>query len=150
MLANEFLLKARVSITPALEAGPSPRGYRRVIPITGGTFEGPKLRGTVLPGEDRQTFLSDGTLEVVAHYALQTEDGAIILVTNRGFWHGPAEVGARLAQGEPVDPSLYYFRTCARLEAPSGSPYAWLNHRIIVGSVAPTSRMVVVDFFSVS
>ena|SRR5690349_2459032 len=150
MLGNEFLVQVKASITPAVEVGPSPRGYRRVIPISGGTFEGPKLRGTVLPGEDRQTFLSDGTLEVVARYGLKTHDGAVILVTNRGFWHGPPEVGARLAQGEHVDPALYYFRTCARLEAPGGGPHAWLNHRIIVGSVAPALGVVVVDFFVVS
>ena len=150
MLANEFLLQVRAQIAPAVEVGPSPRGYCRVIPITGGTFEGPKLRGTILPGEDRQTFLSDGSLEIVARYALKADDGAVILVTNRGFWHGPPDVGARLAQGEAVDPALYYFRTCARLEAPSGGPHAWLNHRIIVGSAAPGSGVVVVDFHVVS
>jgi hypothetical protein len=149
MLANEFLLQVRASVAPAIEAGPSPGGYRRVIPITGGTFEGPKVRGTVLPGEDRQTFRPDGILQVVARYSLQTEDGAVVLVTNRGLWHGPPEVGARLAQGETVDPALYYFRTCATLEAPSG-PYAWLNQRIVVGTAAPGARVVVVDFFTVS
>src|SRR5262245_46727667 len=116
MLDGQFLLKASVTLGPAREAGPGPSGYRRVIPITGGSFEGPMLRGSVLPGEDRQMLRSDGVLEVVARYALQTDDGTVLLVTNRGFWHGPPDVGARLAQGEAVDPSLYYFRTCARIE----------------------------------
>jgi hypothetical protein len=121
------------------------------VPITGGSFEGPRLQGQVVPGgEDRQLFRSDGVLEVEASYALRTDDDAIIVVTNRGIWHGSPEVGSKLMQGEAVDPSLYYFRTCARLEAPVGGPYAWLNRVIILGTVAPQARLVVVEFFAVT
>ena len=52
--------------------------------------------------------------------------------------------------GETVDPSLYYFRTCARLEAPVGGPYAWLNRTIVLGSVVPEVRFVTVRFFAVT
>jgi hypothetical protein len=151
MLQNEFLLEARVDIAKVIDAGPTPGGMRRIIPITGGSFEGPKLRGTVIPGgEDRQLFRPDGVLEVEASYALRTDDGAVIVVTNRGLWHGSPEVGARIVQGEVVDPSLYYFRTCARLEAPVGGSYAWLNRTIVMGSVAPRPGFVIVKFFTVT
>jgi hypothetical protein len=151
MITNEFLLQARVDIAPAVDAGLTPGGLRRIVPITGGSFEGPKLRGQVIPGgEDRQLFRSDGVLEVEASYALRTDDGAVIVVTNRGYWHGSPEVGARLMHGETVDPSLYYFRTSARLEAPVGGPYAWLNRTIVLGSVAPEVRFVTVRFFAVT
>ena len=150
-LSNEFLLEARVDIAPPVDAGLTPGGLRRIVPITGGSFEGPKLRGQVVPGgEDRQLFRSDGVLEVEASYALRTDDGAVIVVNNRGYWHGSPEVGSRIMQGEDVDPSLYYFRTCARLEAPVGGPYAWLNRTIVVGSVAPKVRFVVVRFFALT
>ena len=151
MLPNEFLLEARVDIAAGVDAGLTPLGLRRIVPITGGSFEGPKLRGQVIPGgEDRQLFRSDGVLEVEAFYALRTDDGTVIVVNNRGFWHGSPEVGAKLMQGEEVDPSLYYFRTCARLEAPVGGPYAWLNRTIVLGSAAPRGRVVVVRFFALT
>jgi hypothetical protein len=150
-LPNEFLLEARVDIAPSVDAGLTPGGLRRIVPITGGSFEGPKLRGQIVPGgEDRQLFRSDGVLEVEASYALRTDDGAVIVVNNRGYWHGSPEVGSRIMQGEDVDPSLYYFRTCARLEAPVAGPYAWLNRTIVLGSVAPKVRFVVVRFFALT
>src|ERR1700753_200467 len=151
MLANEFLLEALVELAPAIDAGPGADGYRRMVPITGGSFEGPKLRGRVLPGgEDRQIFRADGVLEVVARYTLETHDGALLVVTNRGIWHGSPEVGARLMQGEPVDPSLYYFRTAARFEAPTGGEYSWLNRTLILGSASPRRGLVIIKFYTVS
>lgn len=151
MIGNEFLLEALVEIAPAMDAGPSPAGFRRIIPITGGSFEGPKLRGRVVPGgEDRQIFRADGVLEVEARYTLETQDGVFLVVTNKGIWHGSPEVGARLMAGEPVDPSLYYFRTAARFEAPSGGPYSWLNRVLILGSASPRAGLVVVKFYTVS
>jgi Protein of unknown function (DUF3237) len=151
MLNNEFLLAAQVTIAKGVDAGLTPGGMRRIVPITGGSFEGPRLRGTVIPGgEDRQLFRPDGVLEVEASYALRTHDGEVIVVTNRGLWHGSPEVGARIVQGEVVDPTLYYFRTCARLEAPVGGSYAWLNRTVIIGSVAPRAELVSVEFFTLT
>jgi hypothetical protein len=46
--------------------------------------------------------------------------------------HGPADVMQRLAQGEPVDPSEYYFRTVASFVT-SAPRYAWLGAIIAVG-----------------
>ena len=151
MITTEFLLEGRFSIAPGLDVGPTPLGMRRIVPITGGTFEGPRLRGRVIPGgEDRQLFRPDGVLEVVASYALEADDGTVIVVTNSGLWHGSPAVGARLMQGEAVDPSEYYFRTCARLEAPVTSPHAWLNRIVVVGTAAVQKALVVVRFFAVN
>ncbi len=150
MLTNEFLMKARFTLGPSLDAGPTPWGFRRLIPITGGSFDGPRLHGKVLPGgEDRQLFRPDGVLEVEARYSLETHDGVVLVVTNRGLWHGAPEVGARLMQGEIVDPSLYYFRTCARVEAPAGGAYSFLNQILILGTAAPEPGAVVLQFFAV-
>ncbi|HEX4334574.1 MAG TPA: DUF3237 domain-containing protein [Polyangiaceae bacterium] len=151
MLTNEFLMKARFTLAPGLNTGATPWGFRRLIPITGGTFDGPRLHGKVLPGgEDRQLFRPDGVLEVVARYSLETHDGVVIVVTNQGLWHGPPEIGAKLAQGEAVEPSLYYFRTCARFEAPADGAYAWLNRTMIIGTAAPEPGAVVLQFFAIT
>ncbi|HYM31071.1 MAG TPA: DUF3237 domain-containing protein [Candidatus Cybelea sp.] len=128
----EFLLEARVRVEPALELGEVPRGRRRIIPIAGGTFEGPKLRGVVVPGgADWQIVRPDGLAELTARYTLQTDDGALIFVVNRGVRHGPAEVVAKLMRGEPVDSASYYFRTTPTFETGSRK-YDWLNRHVFV------------------
>ncbi|HEX3594492.1 MAG TPA: DUF3237 domain-containing protein [Polyangiaceae bacterium] len=151
MLTNEFLTKARFALGPALDVGATPSGFRRLVPITGGSFDGPRLHGRVLPGgEDRQLFRPDGVLEVEARYSLETHDGVVVVVTNKGLWHGPADIGARMMQGETVDPSLYYFRTSARFEAPGGQSYSWLNRMVIIGTAAYEPGNVVLSFFAVT
>jgi hypothetical protein len=110
-----------------------------VIPITGGTFEGPQIKGALLPGgADWQLIRPDGLTEVEALYLLRTDDGVTIQVRNRGIRHGPATVMQRLAAGEPVDPGEYYFRAIPVLSAPRGR-YEWLNRSLFVCSGA---RMV--------
>ena len=77
----------------------------------GGSFEGPRLRGEVLPdGGDWLLMRPDGVLEQDVRITLKTDNGAFIYLRYAGMRHGPPEVMARLAQGETVDPSEYYFR----------------------------------------
>jgi uncharacterized protein DUF3237 len=64
--------------------------------------------------------------------SLKMDDGAFIYVRYTGMRHGPPEVMARLAQGETVDPSAYYFRVVPRFEA-GAERYAWLNNILAVG-----------------
>ena len=92
--------------------GATPRGTRRFYPTIGGSFEGPRLRGEVLPdGGDWLLLRPDGVLEHDVRITLKTDDGAFIYVRYAGMRHGPPEVMARLAQGEVVDPSEV-FRLC--------------------------------------
>jgi hypothetical protein len=150
MIRTEFTFEARVLLEPPIVIGPSSHGFRRVIPIIGGTFEGPRLRGRVLPtGADLQVVRPDGVLELEARYALETDDGVPIVVVNRGLRHGPLEVIERLARGDVVDPSEYYFRTSAQFEAPLGSPYYWLNRAIFIGQARREETAAVVRFFEV-
>jgi hypothetical protein len=106
-----FTIEAEVS-APVIIGDPG-GGVRRFIPITGGRFSG-AIAGKVLPGADWQTVLPDGTIELSAHYALETESGDRIEVVSQGLRAGPPEILERLAVGEIVDPSLYYFRTAMR------------------------------------
>ncbi len=132
----ELAFTAFVQIGPVQQIGPVPCGTARVIPITGGTFEGPRLKGKVLPGgADWQLTRPDGVTVADAIYAIETDDGALIQIRNKGLRHGPAEVMDRLRRGEEVDPAEYYFRTVPEFIAPEG-PYDWLNRSIFVCSGA--------------
>lgn len=123
---------------------------KRVIPITGGTVRGPRLAGKVLPGgADWQTIRSDGIADIRARYTLQADDGALISVTNPGYRRGPAEVLARIARGETVDPALYYFRTSPRFEAAVPGPHAWLTSSVFLCSAARDAERVELDIFEV-
>jgi hypothetical protein len=108
-----------------IKIGESKHGTRRVIPITGGTFEGPKIKGEVLPGgEDWQLVRPDGDIEFDARYLLKTDDGVIIQVINKLLMHIPK-------QGEQAQP---YIGSIIDLEAPVDSPYDYLNHAIYIGT----------------
>ncbi len=145
--ALEFLFEARVTLDPPLELGVTTYGKRRIIPITGGTFEGPGMRGTILAGgADWQTVRTDGTADLEARYTLKTDDGALIYISNRGIRTAPPEILARLAKGEALDPSLYYMRTAATFEVASGD-YDWLTRAVVISTGARMADHVVLRFY---
>ena len=145
----ERLFRAVVEIAAPLSVGVTPLGERRIIPITGGRFEGETLAGDVLPGgADWQLVRPDGTALLEARYTLRTRDGALVYVRNRGVRAGPPEVLARLARGETVDPASYYFRTVPQFETGS-LQYAWLNDLVTVCSASRAAAAVTLDFFAV-
>jgi hypothetical protein len=128
------LMMLQVIIQPAQRLGAVPHGARVIAPIAGGTFEGPMLRGKVLPGGGDWTLLrSDGVLELDLRVTLETDDGALIYMTSFGLRHGPAEMLAALARGDAVDPSTYYFRTTPSFET-SAPQYGFLNRLIAIAS----------------
>ena len=128
------LMTLQVALAAPEKVGAVPLGTRVIVPITSGHFEGPKLRGKVLPGGGDWTLLRpDGVLELDLRVTLQTEDGALIQLTSFGLRHGPPDVIAALGRGERVDPSKYYFRTLPRFE--TGDPrYAYLNRLLAVST----------------
>lgn len=131
----ELAYEALVTISPAVEIGVCPQGTRRYIPITGGSFQGSRITGTILPGgADWQLQRADGVTEIDALYSMKTDDGAVIIVRNRGL----------ISRGGK------YFRTVPRFEAPNG-PHDWLNQSVFVGTVAgaPQPGTVMVRVFEV-
>jgi hypothetical protein len=116
-----------------LDLGDSPRGHRRIVPLTGGTFTGPELRGQLLPGAsaDWQTVLPDGTALGDIRYTLQTEAGELLYVQSRSVRHGSPEVLARLDRGEDVDASEYMFRASTKVQTASHD-LDWLNKGIFL------------------
>lgn len=132
------------------ELGMMKKGKRRIIPITGGTFEGPNIKGIVLPGgADWQLIRSDGVKEIEARYTLQTEDGSLIYVVNQGFLHDPEQVVERLKKGEDVSQKAYYFRTTPIFEVATDK-YSWLTRTIFVGIGQPNPSGVQIRFYRVT
>ena len=97
------LCRAHVLIGEPLVVGHTPLGARRIIPITGGRVEGPRLEGVVVPGgADWQIVRGDGAAVLEARYTIRSAEGALIYVRNVGVRVGPPEVLARLGRGEPI------------------------------------------------
>lgn len=137
---TELALELYVTIAPRVEVGPSDDGERGYIPITGGRFRGDGIRGEVLPGgADWQTLRPDGVREVHALYSIRTDDGATIVVDNRGVIVPPDENGGQA-----------YARTAPRFHAPRGK-YEWLNKTSFVGTItaAPEGGAVIIRVFKV-
>ena len=122
-LQLELVARLTVTITEPVTVGDVDGGFLRVIPISGGTVEGPMLIGEVLPfGADWNLRVREGREVVSARYLLRTDDGVVISVTNEGV----------LA----VDGLDVTGVTRPRLEAPAGR-YAWLNDVVLTGTLEP-------------
>ncbi|TCZ65542.1 DUF3237 domain-containing protein [Roseicella aquatilis] len=135
----EFVWEALVEIAPTRMLGEGPLGERRIVPITGGRFEGPRIRGTVLPGgADRQLLRRDGVKRLEALYEVQAEDGAVITVLNR--------VVIAPREGAPD-----YRASTLEVTAPEG-PHGWLNRLAFVGTLHPLAPRpaVLVRVFSLA
>ena len=130
---TRLLMTLRVTVAAAQNIGAVPHGTRRTVPLSGGSFEGPRLRGTVLPGGSADWLLlrADGVLELDLRATLRTDDGALVSMRSFGLRHGPPEVIAAVARGEVVDPATYYFRTTPRFET-AHPAYAFLNRLVAV------------------
>ena len=143
------IMTLRLAVSGMQEVGATPSGQRRVGLVAGGTFEGERLRGTVLPGgADWIMVRADGITTLDVRIVLQTDDGASIGMTYRGLRHGPADVMAKVAKGEPVDPSSYYFRTSVAFETAS-ERYGWLNGVIAIGTGSRPPEGPVYEVFEV-
>ena len=134
-LQTEFVYDAIVEIGATVDVGETPKGHRRYIPITGGTFHGDRLNGIVLSGgADWQTERSDGVTEVDALYSMKCDDGTVIIVHNSGV----------------ISQDGNYLRTTPRFEVPKG-PHAWLTQSGFLGSISagPRPGTVTIHIFRV-
>ncbi|MBY0530701.1 MAG: DUF3237 domain-containing protein [Xanthobacteraceae bacterium] len=149
MLSNEPIIHIEADLEEPQLFGKTPYGERRVINIVGGVIKGPKLKGKILPGgADWQIIRADGVADIYAKYTFQIEGGGLVLVTSAGLRHGPPEVIAKLAKGEPVTRDQYYFRTCVRFE--TADPQAdWLNRVLTIAVGAREKMKVKLDLFEV-
>lgn len=137
-------------VQPLVTLGPAKHGERRFVPLGGGTVRGPELNGTLVEGGvDWQVLRADGVLEIAAHYVIRADDGGLIEVQSDGLRHGPDEVMARLARGEPVGRDEYFFRTLVRFT--TGAP-AWrhLNRVMALAVGQREASRVMLDFYRIT
>ncbi len=129
-----FAFEMLAEVAEPVDLGEVTHGRRRIIEIVGGTFEGPEIKGRVVPGgADWQMIQPDGFSELDTRYALETDQGEIIYVQNFGIRHAPPDVMRKLNAGESVDPELVYFRTMPRFET-SSPRLQWLARSVFVGT----------------
>ncbi|HOB66039.1 DUF3237 domain-containing protein [Ottowia sp.] len=133
MIQTRPLFVMTAEVAPAQVTPDGPYGTRRFIPVTGGRFEGERLRGRMLPGgADCQLIRPDGVAELDVRTTFETDDGVLFLMRGLGLRHGAPEVMARITRGEEVPASDYYFRETMIFEAPRGR-YDWLNKLVALG-----------------
>jgi hypothetical protein len=132
-VATRPLLVLHALLAKARTLGDTPAGNRKIVGVLGGTVDGERIKGRILPGGgDWALIRPDGVLLLDVRLTIETRDGAQIYCRYEGMRHGPAEVMARLAAGQPVDPSEMYFRIQPRFET-SDCRYGWLNRILAVG-----------------
>jgi len=143
-LVTELLFEINAIMAPPEVVGPTPNGDRRIRYITGGHFAGPKLRGEILPGGGDWLLLRpDGARTLDVRLTLRTAEGHLIYAMSRGFLNISPENYQRIAGGEEVDPSQYYFRTTPLFET-SAAELDWLN-RVVAVSVGKLTKTTVVQ-----
>ncbi len=148
-LSPDPLFTIRAELADILQFGNTPVGERRVINILGGRIEGRRLTGQILPGgADWQVIRPDGAADIQARYTIMSDSGGLVLVSSEGLRHGPPDIIARLANGEPVDPALYYFRTLMRFET-ADSGLDWMNRILAIAHGARLPNAVALDVFEV-
>lgn len=132
-LRSEYLFTITVTVTALHDVGAVPLGTRHLDMLGAGKFEGPGLKGEVLPGGlDMKTLRSDGAMNPDVRLVLKTDDGALIFMHYRGVRHGSPEVMASIARGESVPPTEYYLRSTPYFET-AAPKYDWLNRIVAVG-----------------
>lgn len=148
MIQTRPLFEIQLQVPSIVDIGATPLGRRRIATVTGGEFHGERLRGSVVaaPAGDWLLQRSDGVTVLDVRLLLRTDDGEHIYMSYRGLRHGPAEVMARLAAGDPVDPATYYFRIAPVFET-AATKYEWLNKVVAVGTGRrePTGPIYVVE-----
>ena len=140
-LKSTPLFDISITVDPPQNLGATPLGMRRIVPVTGGSFKGERVSGIVMPNAAADWILvrADGSIQLDVRLTLKTDDGELIYMNYRGIRNSSPEVSERLANGELVDPSEYYFRTAPVFETGSDK-YAWMNNIICVavGERVPT------------
>ncbi len=137
-----------VDFAAMVSIGQTPGGLRRIAPVTGGSFTGERLSGTVLPGNDWVINRPDGVMVIDVRLTLKTDDGAMIYLTYQGRFLAAPEVMARFAKGALLDPSEYSLAMIARFEC-GDDRYAWLNNVVAVGTGEQTATGPVYSIYEI-
>jgi Protein of unknown function (DUF3237) len=132
-LRARSLFVLREQVPPLFVVGQTPNGFRRIGIVPGGSFEGERLSGEVVSGNDWQSVRTDSCIKLDVRLLLKTTDGALIVMTYTCLRTGLPGVIDKLDKGEPVDPDSYYFRMTPIFET-AAPQYDWINRIIAVGA----------------
>jgi hypothetical protein len=145
-----FAFEVRADIAPGEHIGNGEGDVLDFTPITGGTVDGPRLRGTIVPGGGDWAVQRGAALfELDARYLIRAEDGALIDIVNRGYWRAlTPEALARAQAGEELDESETYFRTSPvfRTDAPA---HRWLAETVFVGMARDDAGQICIRIYEV-
>lgn len=149
-LAHKHLitLTLNVDFRAMLVIGKTPAGLRRIAPVTGGTFSGERLNGSVLPGADWVINRPDGVIVIDVRLVLKTDDDALIYLTYQGRFLAEPEPMGRFAKGEMLDRSEYSLALTAKFEC-GDERYTWLNTAIAVGTGEQTFAGPIYTIFEI-
>jgi hypothetical protein len=132
-LRTRPLFVLREKVPPLFVVGQTPNAFRRIGVVPGGSFEGERLSGEVVSGNDWQAVRTDSCIKLDVRLLLKTTDDALIAMTYTCLRAGPPEVIEKLDRGEAVDPASYYFRMIPIFET-AAPQYDWMNRIVAVGA----------------
>ena len=132
-LRTRSLFVLREQVPPLFVVGQTPNGFRRIGVIPGGSFEGERLSGEVVSGNDWQSVRTDSCIKHDVRLLLKTMGGALIVMTYTCLRAGAPGIIEKLDKGEPVEPGSYYFHMAPIFET-AAPQYDWINRIIAVGS----------------
>jgi len=144
-----FVFEVRADVGPSEHIGNGAGDVLDFTPIIGGSVEGPRLRGTIVPGGGDWAVLRGSVYELDARYLIRAGDGALIDVVNRGYWRAlTPEALARAEAGEELEEAEAYFRTSPvfRTDAPA---HRWLAETVLVGLARDEDGQVCIRFYEV-
>jgi hypothetical protein len=145
----EFAFTVSIELTDAVWLEPSSMGTTRAgVWAASGTFEGPRIRGRVLPmsGGDYPLVRPNGVIDFDARYFLEADDGTLIYLQSRGYRWAEGDAMDRMARNEPVDPTDYYMRVSPKFDVPAG-PHEWLGKHIFVGVAEKVPKANRIHYF---
>ncbi|ASK90066.1 DUF3237 domain-containing protein [Sphingorhabdus sp. SMR4y] len=149
-LKHRHLMNMTLSVdfSGMMVIGQTPAGLRRIAPVTGGSFSGERLTGTVLPGADWVINRPDGVMEIDVRLPLETDDGAMIYLNYQGRFLATPETMARMAKGALLEPEDYSLAVTATFET-GAEQYLWLNNVVAAGTGEQTADGPVYSFFEI-
>jgi hypothetical protein len=132
-IRTKLLFTLHLRVPPLLVVGETPETLRRIGIIEGGSFDGERLSGEVVSGNDWQSVRRDHCTKLDVRLVLKTTDAALIVMTYQALRWGPPSIMKQLDEGESVDPASYYFRMNPVFET-SSAQYDWINRILAVGT----------------
>ncbi|MCJ1253890.1 hypothetical protein MMC24_001704 [Lignoscripta atroalba] len=147
-----FLFHLECEMESFKHVGQGPHGNRSTVIFKGGRFEGPKLRGEILPGGGDWEIVRDHngdqqTAYLDTRYNLQTHDGATIYLQTTGTRTGKKSVLEKLGDGK-IGPGEYRMRLHVTAET-GDERYSWLNQAVMIASAGRVGGQVIYDAYQV-